>query len=128
VSSDLTKTAMAMRPVVPARNFDISKRFYAELGFEPRRLTDRLVEMRLGPNAFILQNYYVQEWADNFAIHLRVSNVRLWWDHIASLDLPSRYGVKTRAPRQEDWGLVAMVIDPSGVLWQIAESAGENSD
>jgi hypothetical protein len=54
-------------------------------------------------------------------MHLRVSDLSLWWDHIDALDLPSLYGVKTRAPQVEDWGLVAGVIDPSGVLWRIAE-------
>ena len=53
-------------------------------------------------------------------MHMRVSDVKLWWDHIDGLDLAFRYGVKTRAPQMEDWGLVTGVIDPSGVLWRIA--------
>jgi uncharacterized glyoxalase superfamily protein PhnB len=52
---------------------------------------------------------------------------RAWWDHLASLDLTARYGVKTLPPKQEDWGLVAGVIDPSGVLWRIAQSTAANS-
>lgn len=48
--------------MVPAKDFDISKRFYIELGFQPPRpLTDRLVEMQLGALSFILQAYYVRE-------------------------------------------------------------------
>ena len=118
----LAETVRSMRPVVPARVFEISRRFYVDLGFQPHTLTDKLVEMRLGTFAFILQDYYVQQWADNFVIHMAVSDVNLWWDRIVSLDLPSRYGVKNpRAPQQEGWGLVAGVIDPSGVLWRIAE-------
>jgi catechol 2,3-dioxygenase-like lactoylglutathione lyase family enzyme len=75
---ELARTVSAMRPMVPATDFDISKRFYVDLGFEPERLTERLVEMHLGTYSFILQNYYVEAWADNFVMHLRVSNVRLW--------------------------------------------------
>jgi len=120
---DLAATVTAMRSVVPAKTFDVSVRFYADLGFRPRVLIpDRLVEMHLGLFCFMLQNYYVQQWADNSVIHLRVSDVKLWWDHIVSLDLASRYNVKTLAPRQEEWGLVAGIVDPSGVLWRIAES------
>ena len=119
-ATTLARTVMAMRPVVPAKDFEISKRFYIELGFEPKTLTDRLVEMQLGAFSFILQAYYVQQWADNFVMHMRVSDVKLWWDHIDGLDLASRYGVKTLAPQMEDWGLVAGIIDPSGVLWRIA--------
>src|ERR1700693_4682796 len=128
-AASLAQTVAAMRPMVPAKDFEISKRFYIELGFQPRPLTDRLVEMQLGVFSFILQAYYVREWADNFVVHMTVSNVGLWWDHIVSLDLASRYGVKSPgAPKQEDWGLVVNVIDPSGVLWRIAESSVSNSD
>src|SRR5215471_6720712 len=115
-------TVMAMRPIVPARDFDVSRRFYVDLGFRAQTLkADELVEMHFGTYSFILQNYYVPEWADNFVMHLRVSDLRSCWSGIVALDLPGRYGVKVHAPYEEDWGLVAGVIDPSGVLWRIAE-------
>src|ERR1700726_3538447 len=119
-ATTLARTVMAMRPVVPAKDFEISKRFYIELGFEPKTLTDRLVRMQLGAFSFILQTYYVQQWADNFVMHMRAFAVNVRWDHNDGLDLASRYGVKTLAPQMEDWGLVAGIIDPSGVLWRIA--------
>jgi hypothetical protein len=31
----LSRTASAMRPTVPAKDFGLSKRFYIELGFQP---------------------------------------------------------------------------------------------
>jgi hypothetical protein len=117
----LSRTVRAMRPMVPAKDFDISKRFYVELGFQPRPLTDRLVEMQLDVFSFILQAYYVREWADNFVVHVTVSDLGLWWDHIVSLDLPARYGVKIQAPESQGWAMVAGVTDPSGVLWRFAE-------
>ncbi len=80
-ATGLSRTVRAMRSMVPAKEFDISKRFYIELGFQPRPLTDRLVEMQLGVFSFILQDYYVREWADNFVVHVTVSDVGLWWDH-----------------------------------------------
>jgi hypothetical protein len=46
--------------------------------------------MQLGAFSFILQVYYVH----HFVMHMRVSDVKLWWDHIDGLDLASRYGVK----------------------------------
>ena len=120
---DLAPTVEAMQPMVPARDFAVSTRFYVELGFRPEVLIpDRLIEMHLGAYSFMLQNYYVQQWADNFVIHMRVSAVNVWWNHIVTLDLPSRYGVRIMPPQPEAWGLVANVIDPSGVLWRIAQS------
>jgi hypothetical protein len=121
-ANNLADTVEAIRPVLPARDFEVSKRFYTDFGFELRvLLPDKLAELSLGCHSFLLQNYYVQQWADNVALHLRVSNVRFWWDRIVSLDLAARYGIKTMAPEQEQWGLVAGVIDPSGVLWRIFE-------
>jgi catechol 2,3-dioxygenase-like lactoylglutathione lyase family enzyme len=121
--SDLAATVKALRPFVPAKNFDISKRFYSDLGFEVDPLGDGLAEIHLGRHSFLLQDYYVEQWAGNFMMHMLVDDLNAWWDHIAALDLPSRYGVDSpRAPKMEDWGLtVAYVFDPSGVLWHIAE-------
>jgi hypothetical protein len=107
--------------MVPAKDFEISRRFYTELGFRPQTLDERLVEMHLGAYSLILQGYYVPAWADKFVMHMLVIDVNRWWNHISALDLASRYGVKVRAPRQESGGLVAGIIDPSGVLWRIAE-------
>jgi hypothetical protein len=117
---DLAGTLETMIPMVPAKDFGTSRRFYEELGFRPHVLKNELVEMRMGRFSFILQNYYVKEWADNFVIHVRVSDVNMWWERITSLDLARRYGIKAVAPRPESWGLVAGLVDPSGVLWRIA--------
>lgn len=106
-----------------AKDFDLSLRFYADLGFQSRMLDDRLVEMTLGTCTFILQDYYVSEWADNFVIHLFVSDLDGWWEHIDALDLPVRYEVKTRPPELQPWGVrAAGVIDPAGILWRFREA------
>jgi hypothetical protein len=119
----LASTVQALRPVLPAKNFEISKQFYADLGFQPQTLDKGLVEMQLGAWSFILQDHYVPQWADNVVMHMRVADLRLWWDHIVTLNLESRYGSKTRSPQLESWGLVAGVVDPSGVLWRISQTA-----
>jgi hypothetical protein len=99
-AASLSRTVSAMRPMAPAKDFEISKRFYIELGFQPRTLTDRLVEMQLGAFSFILQDYYVREWAKSYVVHVTVSDVDLWWHHIVSLDLAARYGVKVQKPQE----------------------------
>jgi hypothetical protein len=78
--------------------------------------------MQLGTFSFILQDYYVQDWANNFVMHVRVTDLDRWWQHICGLDLPGRYGAKTLPPKQESWGVVAGVIDPCGVLWRFAQA------
>jgi len=123
LSDRLAAGVRSIRPFVPANNFELSKRFYADIGFEVVPLGESMAEMRLGQHSFLLQDYFVQQWAENFVMHMMVDDVEAWWVHIASLDLPGRYGVpRPRVPRLESWGLkVAYVFDPSGVLWHIAE-------
>ncbi len=114
---------IALRPFVPAKDFARSQRFYAALGFQAEPLGKGLVEMHMGRHSFLLQNYYVKEWAANFVMHMLVDGLDDWWRHIAALELASRYGVESpRPPKLEPWGLmVAYVFDPSGVLWHFAE-------
>jgi hypothetical protein len=126
MTQDLADTITAMRPVLPARDFGTSKQFYSDLGFQVRTLTDRLVELRCGAYSFLLQDYYVEQWAGNCAVHLLVADVDRWWGYICALDLTSRYGVKTTAPRVEPWGKVAGLTDPTGVLWQIIQPSAQS--
>ncbi len=127
-AGELANTVRAMRPMVPAKDFAVSKQFYCDLGFVPRMQTGNLAEMSLGTCSFLLQDYYVREWADNFVIHLFVSDVRPWWECIVTADLASCYGVKTRAPHRAEWGVtVAHLIDPASVLWWFHETPDEST-
>ncbi len=49
---ELAQTVRSMRSMVPAKTFEISKRFYVDIGFQARPLTDNLIEMHLGAYAF----------------------------------------------------------------------------
>lgn len=40
-AATLAPTVLSMRPILPARYFDLSQQFYIALGFEPVPLTDR---------------------------------------------------------------------------------------
>ena len=113
----------AFRPFLPAKEFETSLRFYKTIGFNAFQLGDTLAELSLGTHAFLLQGYYVKEWAENTVMHVLVSEVDTWWRHLNSLDLSNRFGVAPPAPpRVEPWGLtVVYVFDPSGVLWHFAE-------
>lgn len=114
--------AELMRPFLPGKDFALSKRFYEALGFE--KVHDGEVAIfNAGAGGFILQNYYQKDWAENFMMHLMVDDLDAWWAHIESLDLPARFGVSApKAPSMQNWGLrVAYVVDPSGVLWHIAQ-------
>jgi catechol 2,3-dioxygenase-like lactoylglutathione lyase family enzyme len=110
------------RPFLPAKNFELSKRFYETLGFE-KVLDDEVAIFNAGSGGFILQNYYQKEWAENFMMQLMVDDLDAWWEHITAIDLPGQFGVPPpKAPAMQPWGLrIVYLVDPSGVLWHIAQ-------
>jgi catechol 2,3-dioxygenase-like lactoylglutathione lyase family enzyme len=120
--SEIPKGTELVRPFLPARDFELSKRFYETLGFE-KVLDSEVAIFHAGSGGFILQRYFQKEWAENFMMQLMVDDLDAWWTHIDALDLVKLFGVPPpRAPAMQPWGLrVAYVIDPSGVLWHIAE-------
>jgi len=111
-----------IRPFIPAKDFELSKRFYEALGFE-KVLDSEVAIFNAGSGGFILQRYFNEEWAKNFMMQLMVDDLDTWWAHIDSLDLPNRFGVPApKPPALQPWGLrVAYVVDPSGVLWHVAQ-------
>lgn len=114
--------AETARPFVPAKDFEVSKAFYRALGFEVL-LDGQVCIFGIGASAFILQNYFQKDWAENFMMQLMVDDLDPWWEHIQALDLPGRFGVQPpKPPALQPWGLrVAYVYDPSGVLWHVAQ-------
>jgi catechol 2,3-dioxygenase-like lactoylglutathione lyase family enzyme len=110
------------RPFLPARDFDLSKRFYEALGFA-KVLDGDVAIFRMGASGFILQKRFQKESAENFMMQLMVDDLDTWWAHVVPLDLPTRFGVPDpKPPAMQPWGLrIAYVIDPSGILWHIAQ-------
>jgi uncharacterized glyoxalase superfamily protein PhnB len=78
---------------------------------------------KIGASGFILQRHFQKDWAENFMMQLMVDDLDTWWTHLASLDLPRTFNVPApKAPALQPWGLrVAYVVDPSGVLWHVAQ-------
>lgn len=77
----------------------------------------------LGNCEFYLQDYYVPDWANNFMLFLEIDDADRWWAWLSGLGLPERYpGVRLKPPENYPWGLREVhLIDPSGVLWHIAQ-------
>lgn len=111
-----------IRPFIPAQDFELSKRFYEALGFE-KVLDGEVAIFNAGSGGFILQRFFQEDWANNFMMQLMVDDLDAWWAHIESLDLANNFGVAApKPPALQPWGLrVSFVVDPSGVLWHIAQ-------
>jgi catechol 2,3-dioxygenase-like lactoylglutathione lyase family enzyme len=106
---------------VPARDFELSKRFYQAIGFALVWSTAELAYFRHNGSSFLLQNFYVKEHAENFMMHLLVENVDEWWKHITAAVAP--FGISVERPADRPWGMRDFpLIDPGGVLWRIGQN------
>ena len=94
-----------IKAFLPAKDFELSKRFYEDLGFTVAWSSDDLAYLHAGPSSFLLQRFYVKEHADNFMMHMLVQNVDAWWAHVEKTKLASRYGVRAEPPEDRPWGI-----------------------
>jgi len=115
-----------IQPFVPARDFEVSKQFYLALGFEMRFEDASVCGFNHPSGAFLLQNYYVKDWAENFMMAWGVDDLDAWHSHVLTLDLPARFAVRAPSPpERQPWGLViSYLVDPSGVLWHVSQKPG----
>ena len=123
---DAASSVIALRPFVPASDFEASKLFYADLGFRVFPLGEGLAEATLGEHTFLLQKFSAEGFAGNFMMHMLVNDVATWWEKVSTLGLGKKYGVKEPGPpKDEPWGLTVLyLVDPSGVLWHITQRTG----
>src|SRR5579863_9796279 len=115
-----------IKAFVPARDFDLSKRFYQDLSFVVAWSSDDLAYVRHGDTSFLLQKFYHRDHADNFMMHLLVEDVDDWWRHVETEGLAAKYGAMVEPPSDKPWGLRDFVIvDPTGVLWRIGQNSAK---
>ena len=114
--------AKSIRPFIGAKNYEMSRSFYRELGFEETVLTNNMSVFKTGGMAFYLLDAYVKDWVDNTMVFLEVDDVARFWNALSALDLPTKYqNVRITPIRVNDWGRECFVHDPSGILWHIGE-------
>jgi catechol 2,3-dioxygenase-like lactoylglutathione lyase family enzyme len=114
--------AKSIRPFIGAKDFELSRRFYRDLGFQESVISHNMSYFKTEAYGFYLQDAYVRDWIDNSMIFLEVDNVSRHWGELSALDLPTKYkGVKLTPIRVYDWGRECFLHDPSGILWHFGE-------
>lgn len=114
--------SIEIKAFVPARDFELSKQFYSDLGFEIAWVGADMAYLHAGKSSFLLQRFYVKEHADNFMMHMLVPDVEVWWQRVVSQRLAERYNVRVLPPEDRPWGIRDFVLnDPTGVLWRIGQ-------
>ena len=114
-----------IKAFVPAKDFELSKQFYKDLGFAIASEGGGVAYFHLGHASFLLQDFCAEDMAENFMMHLLVGDVDAWWTKVREADVTRKYGVKLSVIVQQPWRMRDFcVTDPSGVLWRI----GQNTD
>jgi glyoxalase/bleomycin resistance protein/dioxygenase superfamily protein len=126
--------ALELKAHLPAQDFELSKRFYQDIGFTVCWSGDGLAYLHWGPHGdhakagFLLQNFYKKEFAESLQMHLLVKDVDAWWATIEARKISEKYGVTVGEPEDREWKMRDFVLfDPAGVLWRIAQELPQAS-
>jgi len=93
----LSLTTESVRPFLPAKDFELSKRFYEALGFV-RETDGEVAIFRIGGSSFILQRHFQKGWAEEFLMQLMVDDLDAWWAHLVALELPGNLACRPESP------------------------------
>ncbi len=109
--------ATNIKPFVPSKDYDISKAFYADIGFRSEYVTDDLTLFQSGECFFFLQRFYIPDLANNFMLQVCVKDIG------AAFNLCNKSEHKTKITeiQQEHWGKVFYLWGPAGELLHITE-------
>ena len=118
----MKQKAISIRPFIGANDYEVSRSFYRDLGFEESVLGSDMSYFKTQGLGFYLQHADVKDWIDNTMIFMEVGDVGEYWDELVALDLPSKYkNVRLTPIRKYDWGRECFLHDPSGILWHFGE-------
>ena len=112
-----------IKAFVPARDFEVSKQFYKDLGFTMASEGGGTAYFHFEHVSFLLRDFCVESLAENFMMHILVEDVDAWWNHVADSGVAAKYGVKVTALELQPWRMRDFCLfDPSGVLWRIGQN------
>ena|SRR5258708_38636021 len=118
----MKQKAISIRPFIGAEDFELSRSFYRDLGFQETILFPNMSVFKTEGLAFYLQDAYVKDWIDNTMVFMEVEDVVQYWNELLALDLTSKYQrVKLTPIREYAWGKECFMHDPSGILWHFGE-------
>jgi tRNA A37 threonylcarbamoyladenosine biosynthesis protein TsaE len=117
--------AISLRPFIGAKNFNLSRQFYTDLGYEEHIISPDMSYFKTHDTVemgFYLQDYYAKDWINNTMLFLEIDDVEAFWNELVALELDKKYkGVKLTPIKYLDWGCECFLHDPSGILWHFGK-------
>jgi catechol 2,3-dioxygenase-like lactoylglutathione lyase family enzyme len=115
--------AKSVRAFIGAINFEESRRFYKDLGFEESVLSGAMSYFSITPAlGFYLQNACVKDWVDNTMLFVEVDDVHEYYKALQQLGLHEKYkNVRLTPIKENEWGSECFLHDPSGILWHFGQ-------
>src|SRR5579875_3802036 len=113
---------ISLQPFVPSgSDFENSKRFFQELGFQITWDADGYAGFGKDECKFILQKYENKDFAENFMLTVRVDEIDKFYQEVNEKQLPQKYGIRITKPKEMPYGRKSNVIDLAGVCWHFVE-------
>ncbi len=109
-----------LKTFLPSIDFELSKQFYLDLGFNINWQGDELIEFGSKEYNFYLQKYYVKEWADNLMMQLFVEDLDKLYK-VAEHVNEKYEATKLKPIFIADYGRTFHIIGPAGELWHMTE-------
>ncbi len=111
--------ARSVRSFIGAKNFQVSRDFYRDLGFDEHLIGESMSYFQVQDSmGFYLQKYFVKKWVDNLMLFLEVEDLDECYADIEGRGLMEKYSnVRLSDIKVLDWGREFFLHDPSGVLW-----------
>lgn len=113
---------LSLEPFVPSgSNFEGSKQFFLELGFQINWEVDGYIGFQRDECRFVLQRFDNVPFAENFMLSVKVSDVEEFRASVIDKQLPEKYGIRIGKITQMPYGREVNVIDLAGVCWHFVE-------
>ncbi|MEM8524226.1 MAG: VOC family protein [Bacteroidota bacterium] len=116
----------SIRTFIGAKDFQLSKAFYNQLGFEEIPVGEKMSYFKVSEQmGFYLQDYYVKDWIENSMIFLEVDDLDACYQQLSNKELAERYtNVRFSKIKNEEWGREFFMHDPAGILWHFGSFQG----
>jgi len=113
---------LSIEAFVPSwSDFAKAKQLFQELGFHINWESPGYAGFQCDECRFILQDYNVPDFAQNFMLSIKVNDINEFRKGILDKELPQKYGVRISEIKKQPYGLELNLIDIAGVCWHFVQ-------